>query len=56
MKATIAYLETRLLSRSFWGDVVVGVSAGALLPKPWCYVFVVMSAIKSLVPDGVKAN
>jgi hypothetical protein len=50
--AVIRYIENRLLERSFWGDVLIGVSAAALLPKPWNYVFVGLSAIKAMVPDG----
>jgi hypothetical protein len=47
----IGYLEARLGERSFWGDIAIAVTAAAVLPKPWCYVFMVMSAIKALVPD-----
>lgn len=52
MLTVIRYIENRLLERSFWGDVIVGVSAAALLPKPWSFIFVGLSAIKALVPDG----
>lgn len=48
----INYLENRLLERSFWGDIIIAVSAAALLPKPWCFVFVGLSVVKALVPDG----
>jgi hypothetical protein len=48
------YLETRLGERSFWGDIILAVSAAALLPKPWCYVFMGLSVLKALVPDAVK--
>lgn len=51
----IKYLEQRLGERSFWGDVLLGISAAAILPKPWCYVFAGLSAIKALVPDAPKA-
>jgi hypothetical protein len=52
MLKLLKYLENRLSERSFWGDVLVGVSAAAVLPKPWCYIFAGLSAIKALVPDG----
>jgi hypothetical protein len=48
----IRYLEARLLERSFWGDVILAVSAAAVLPKPWNYIFVGLSTVKALVPDG----
>lgn len=54
-RTTVSYLRSRLEERSFWGDVLIGISAAALLPKPWCYVFAVGSAIKALVPDAPKA-
>jgi hypothetical protein len=54
VKTTVSYLRSRLEERSFWGDVLVGISAAAVLPQPWCFVFAVMSAIKALVPDAPK--
>jgi len=51
MSRFLTYVENRLGERSFWGDVAVAVTAGALLPKPWNIVFVAISAVKSLVPD-----
>lgn len=52
----LQYIERRLGERSFWGDVAVAVTAAALLPKPWNIVFVVLSAIKALVPDKPAAS
>lgn len=52
MRKAMGYLKARLLERSFWGDVVMAVSAAAILPKPWAYVFVALSVMKAIVPDG----
>jgi hypothetical protein len=51
----LTYLETRLLERSFWGDIAVAIVSAAALPKPWCYVFAALSAVKALVPDKKPA-
>jgi hypothetical protein len=52
MKKALGYLQARLLERSFWGDVVMACSAAAILPKPWAYIFVALSVMKAIVPDG----
>lgn len=52
----VRYLEARLGERSFWGDVLIGISAAAVLPSPWCWLFAGMSAVKALIPDAVKAG
>ena len=52
MKKAWGYLKARLLERSFWGDVVIACSAAAILPKPWNLVFIALSVMKGLVPDG----
>jgi hypothetical protein len=41
-----------LNERSTWGDIIVGLSAAALLPWPWSLVVAIGYAIKALVPDG----
>jgi hypothetical protein len=54
LKALIAYIERRLLERSFWSDVIAGVIAAAALPAPWSYWVAGAAFLKSLVPDAVK--
>lgn len=56
VRTTLSYLRARLEERSFWGDVLVGISAAALLPKPWNIVFAIGSALKALVPEAPKAG
>ena len=52
MLSVIRYIEARLAERSFWGDIIIAVSAAALLPRPWCFVFMGLSIVKAFVPDG----
>jgi hypothetical protein len=52
MRKALGYLKARLLERSFWGDVVMACSAAAILPYPWNLVFVALSVMKAIVPDG----
>lgn len=55
VKSTVSYLRGRMDERSFWGDILVGISAAAVLPWPWSLIFAIGSAVKALVPDAPKA-
>ena len=54
IRTTLSYIERRLLERSFWSDVIAGVSAAALLPYPWNFYVAGAAFLKSLVPDAAK--
>lgn len=47
-----SYVVCRLGERSTWTSIGVGVTAAALLEAPWSYVFLTISVIGVLVPDG----
>jgi hypothetical protein len=48
----IRYLKCRLKERSTWIDIGIAVSAAAMLPAPYSYLFIAIGVIGALVPDG----
>jgi hypothetical protein len=56
IRAGWAYLKDRLDERSTWGDIIVGISAAAILPWPWSAASLIAAVVKALIPDGRVAK
>ena len=52
MRRAFPYLRARLCERSTLADIIAGICAAALLPWPWSFACLLLSAVKALIPDG----
>ena len=46
------FLRARIRERSTWGDVVMAIAAGAVLPTPYSYAAILCGVVKALIPDN----
>lgn len=56
MLKLVSYLKARLVEKSTWAAVGIGVTGAAALELPWSYVFIAIAVIGALVPTTAKEN
>ena len=52
----VHYVRNRLLERSTWLSIGIGVPVAAALAAPWSYVAIAVAAIGALTPDPKKPD
>lgn len=56
MLKIVSYIKARLVEKSTWAAIGIGVTGAAALATPWSYVFIAVAVIGALVPTTTKEN